>query len=523
MKNRNEINRLLKVGFKALSLNELKEASIACRKILTLDRSCIEGHFLVGLIAAERKDYRTAVRAFGSVTNLDEKHAAAWAQLARVSMVLGQPLRAEGALQKAQDAQPTDSHVLDVIGLVYSQLGDQKTAISWYEKAVAGGAEVASFSINLASALIFQGDTKRAKIVLKGVIERFQNIPQAHWLLSSLEKATDKTRAGKLIDLANKATDTRAIPFYAYAAGKEYEDIEHWPSAYKAFEKGARARRTLTPFDEAADVALFKALQTWFTGGWLASKHKGFMDPSPIFIVGQPRTGTTLLERIVTSHSDIESAGELQQFSLSSFRVSGGVERGRWSPEAIEVYSQADPQAIGAEYIRASRPMRTGAPRFVDKLPGNYLLAPLIAKALPQAKIIHLVRNPMDSCFSSYKQLFADAYLHSYDQKEMARHYVRYHKLMEQWRSMMPERILDVSYEELVQNVEVNSRRVIDFLGLEWQDQCLDFYSQAAPVATASATQVREKAHSRSVGRWKCYEQELTPMYEILLEAGIAL
>ena len=180
-----------------------------------------------------------------------------------------------------------------------------------------------------------------------------------------------------------------------------------------------------------------------------------------------------------------------------------------------------DAKALGAEYLRASVPMRKGAPRFVDKLPGNYLNIPLILAALPNARIVHLTRNPLDSCFSSYKQLFADAYLHSYDQAEMARHHVRYAALMNYWREVFPGRFLDISYEETVADVEPYARQLIEFLGLAWEDACLEFYRRADAVTTASAVQVREKPHTRSVGRWRRYEQQLAPMRAILSSAGL--
>jgi hypothetical protein len=180
-----------------------------------------------------------------------------------------------------------------------------------------------------------------------------------------------------------------------------------------------------------------------------------------------------------------------------------------------------DAAALGKEYLRASAVMRKGAPRFVDKLPGNYFHIPLILAALPNARIVHLTRNPMDSCFASFKQLFAEAYFHSYDQLEMARHHARYLKLMDHWRALFPQKFLDISYEETVADTEPNARRLIDFLGLGWEDQCLSFHEQKGAVATASAVQVREKPHSRSVGRWRRYEAELAPMRAELAAAGV--
>ena len=167
--------------------------------------------------------------------------------------------------------------------------------------------------------------------------------------------------------------------------------------------------------------------------------------------------------------------------------------------------------------------MRGNTAKFVDKLPSNYLNIPLILKALPNAKIVHLIRDPMDACFSSYKQLFSDAYLHSYDQEEMARHHIRYLKLMQVWRERFPGRFFDISYEETARNLEPNARALIDYLELPWQDECLNFHQQETAVTTASSVQVREPAHTRSIGRWKKYEQQLQPMVKTLLEHGVSI
>jgi hypothetical protein len=157
----------------------------------------------------------------------------------------------------------------------------------------------------------------------------------------------------------------------------------------------------------------------------------------------------------------------------------------------------------------------------VDKLPQNYLMIPLILKALPKAKIVHLVRDPMDACFASFKQLFADAYLHSYEQGEMARHHARYRDLMQVWHQRFPGQIFDISYEDTARDLGPNARALLDYLELPWEDACLDFHQQDGAVTTASAVQVREPAHTRSIGRWRRYETQLQPMVQALQSAGI--
>ena len=217
----------------------------------------------------------------------------------------------------------------------------------------------------------------------------------------------------------------------------------------------------------------------------------------------------------------MKSAGELQQFYLSMRRISKAQTPVRVSSELILEAAKIEPSVLGEAYLHATRSHHKDGHYYVDKMPVNYLYVPLIARALPQAKIIHVKRGAADSCFSSFKQLFAQTYPHSYDLEEMARHHVRYRKLMEHWRGVVGDRMLDVSYEETVHDLEPHARRLIDFLGLEWEPACLDFHKQSGAVSTASAAQVRQPAHTRSVGRWKRYENQLEPIINILNQAGL--
>ncbi|WP_375206394.1 tetratricopeptide repeat-containing sulfotransferase family protein [Hyphococcus sp.] len=513
---------LLRDGFAALNRGDSVKAAECCKAAMMIDRAYPETHFLVGLTALEMNDLKTAASAFGSVVKLSPGHGAGWAQLARIFIRLGQPGRAEQALEKAIAAAPGDAAAADLIGIVSSSLGDQQQAKDWYARAVSLAPDRPAYQVNLASAEIFLGETEAAERTLTGLLAE-HDVAQGEWLLSSLKKAENPARADRLMQKADKAGDDHARAFLAYAAGKEYEDVEAWEKAFAAFETGAQAKRRTIAYDEAADEARFAALQETFDAGWSSKSRDGHDDPSPIFVVGQPRTGTTLIERIIASHSMVESAGELQQFGLSVRRLTKSENPDRWAPETIRASAHVDTGALGKEYLRASAPMRKGAPRFVDKLPGNYLHIPLILAALPNAKIVHLTRDPMDSCFASYKQLFAEAYYHSYDQEEMARHHARYLKLMAHWREMFPGRVFDVSYEATVADLEPHARALIDYLGVPWEDRCLAFHEQKAAVATASAVQVREKTHTRSVGRWRRYGTALDPMAAALKNAGVSL
>ena len=313
----------------------------------------------------------------------------------------------------------------------------------------------------------------------------------------------------------------QALAFFFYGLGKELEDLEEWDRAYEAFARGGAARRQTVDYDEASEIAAFDAAEACFTRDWMAQSNPGNPDPAPIFIVGQPRTGTTLVERIVTRHSAVHSAGELQQFGLSVRRLVEGEFPGRFNADLVSRAAQLEASDLGDAYLRATEPLRGNASRFVDKLPSNYFYLPLILKALPKARVVHLVRDPRDACFASFKQLFADAYPHSYDQREMARHFSRYHRLMKTWRKRFEDRFHDLVYEDLVTDLEPHARELIEFLGLPWEDSCLDFHAHEGAVSTASAAQVREPSYTRLIGRWRDYQTQLSPMTSLLQEAGV--
>lgn len=521
--NHQQLHTLLKQGFSALARGQIPEASACCKRVLELDPRLVQGHFLVGLVALEARDRETAFRAFGSVTKLDRDHAAAWAQLAKLCMTEGQVNRADAALAEAVRVRPTDPIVQDLLGSVYSLMGEYGIARDWFRKAVQARPDHPPFLLNLANNLIYHGETDEAVQIHRRIIELRPDSPQAHWSLAGARKARDHSHIDQLHSiLASANHHPRAQAFYYYAIGKEYEDLEEWDAAFQAFSQGAAARRETVEYDEAAEIEMFAYLESHYTRRWLEEGGSGQETDAPIFVLGQPRTGTTLIERIICAHSTVHSAGELQQFGLAIRRVSNHQDPKRFSAALFEAALAADPRKIGGMYIETSRRMQGQTPHFVDKLPQNYFFIPLILKSLPHAKIVHVTRNPADACFASFKQLFADAYLHSYDLEETARHHCRYRRLMDIWRERFPGRFLDVSYEDTVRNLEANARRLIECLELPWEDACLKFHEQGDAVSTASAVQVREPVHSRSIDRWRRYTRQLQPMLKVLRQHGLA-
>lgn len=518
-----ELTGLLARGFKALEQGDLKTAETYCQQILKHDPKYPQAHFLVGLSSLAMNNRRIAAQAFQTVTRLAPDHVGAWAHLAHVFSQLGLTVRADNAINKAEQLGTENPMIANVMGAVYTTIGEYKQAVKWYEIATQQQPRHADYGVNLANALNFLGQTEAAKTQIEYVLAHDTGNPQAHWIHAGLHTAQDDRLACHMRQLAQKKADQpRASAFLYYGAGKLFEDIQSWSQAFDCFAAGAHARRQTIHYDEANEKALFTALHAHFDKNW-CHQQDGLHAKGPIFIVGQPRTGTTLVERILSAHTHIHAAGELQQFYLSLRRLSQVETPQRLSAELIRLSTHIKPESLGRAYLNATRNHSTHAPYFIDKMPVNYLYIPLIARALPNARIIHIRRGAMDSCFSSFKQLFADAYLHSYDLGEMVRHHVRYQKLMQYWRSICQSRLFEISYEALVRNVETHARDLLDFLGLEWQQACIYFHTQDTAVATASSVQVRNPAHTRSVGRWKHYSSQLTNVAQYLHDNDIAL
>jgi tetratricopeptide (TPR) repeat protein len=514
----------LREGFGFLAAGKCDEASACCKRLLGAKPDLVEAHFLVGLIAIQLKQTWTAVSAFGSVTKLQEDHGAAWAQLANLFMRAGQPTRADSALAKAVEHNDGNPIIFDLIGTTHGLLGDHEESAAWITRAVEKQPKNIRFLVNLANNHMFLGKLDKAETVLRKVLKTQSGNPQANWVLSNVRKATNRDHVEVLERLVQQENrNPRALAFLNYGLGKELEDLEDWENAFQAFARGAKARRTTIEFDEESEIEMYKAFGDTFTIEWMSNGAAGHDDPSPIFVVGQPRSGTTLIERIITSHSQVHSAGELKQFGTCVRRMSDYREPKRHSARLAGLAATLDSEKLGKAYLRTTEKLRGTLPRFVDKLPPNYLYLPLILKALPNAKVIHLTRNPMDACFASFKQLFADAYPHSYDQAEMARHHARYYHLMALWRERFGDRFFDISYEETARDVEPNARALIEFLELPWEDACLEFHKQDAAVTTASAVQVRQPAHTRSIGRWRRYENQLGLMRKTLQEQGVPI
>jgi tetratricopeptide (TPR) repeat protein len=307
----------------------------------------------------------------------------------------------------------------------------------------------------------------------------------------------------------------------AYALAKEHEETGEHKRSFGFLEAGAKFKRQTIKYEVSEDTDTFQTLQELFDIEALTGMSEGFDTKEPIFILGLPRTGSTLVERIISSHSAVYAAGELHHFSgavMEEVRKLGSLAD---RADLVRKSLQIDPNAIGRRYLERTRPFAGHTPYFIDKLPLNFISIGLIHRALPNATIIHVRRSPMDACYAAYKFLFNEAYAWSYDLNEIAQFYIGYRQLMDHWRTVIPGRIIDVTYEDVVEDLEGEAKRLIATLGLEWEPACLEFHENKAAAMTGSAVQVRKKIYSSSVGRWRDYETQLQPLANALEAAGI--
>lgn len=360
------------------------------------------------------------------------------------------------------------------------------------------------------------GKIELASQAFERSIELAPDFPFAHWSLAYNAKAEppDSRIARIRLAQANGPTDALQQVYLGYALFKEYDNADQTEQAWTALETAARLMRGMVKYDAANEQLATRTLGERVDEAFIDSVPSVNPDGrTPVFIVGMPRTGTTLLDRILGSHSQFASAGELNVFSnCLSWEVDGFCDIVA-DTGSMQAALRADYPAIGRRYLQRTADLYRDRDYLIDKNPANFIHAGFIAKALPQAKIICLLRNPMDACFSNLKELFSgNTYGYSYDLAELAGHYTRYRTLMQHWQRVMPRQFHVVEYEALVTDPANVVQQAMRFCGVPFEADCLDIVNNTAPVSTASSVQVRQPITASNIDAWRRYERFLHPL-----------
>jgi tetratricopeptide (TPR) repeat protein len=500
-----------------------------CRLIIDADNRHADAHFLLAVLALETQQFMPAVKFLERAIVFDATKAEYFALLGRAYAALQRSGKALEAADRAASMDSSDAVILDTIGCIYSHAGAHEKAVPQFIRAVQLRPEEPQFQYNLAVSLRFLGDFDGAETAYERAISADPNFCKAHWSLAQLRRQTKSNNHIERMEglLRQMPNDDEAKTFLHNGLAKEYEDIQDFESAFRHLSAGKSLVRNSMEYSLSEDQRIFDAVEETFTKDLLQQSVAGYSSDEPIFIVGMPRTGTTLVERILTSHSAVYSAGELSNFGQQLRLLSEQSPGKLLDAEMISNSIRIDHAALGKAYLESTRPDTGKTQHFVDKMPLNFLNIGLIHRALPNARIVCVRRNPMDTCLSNYRVLFSPEkaiyYRYSFDLLETGRYYMLFDHLMQHWEDVLPGKVLRVDYEQMVGNQEAESRRLIDFCGLEWEDACLSFDKNTAPVATASSAQVRQPIYTNAVERWRRYEQPLQPLRDLLVAGGLSI
>jgi tetratricopeptide (TPR) repeat protein len=435
-------------------------------------------------------------------------------------MKLGRAAEAEHAVMSALVLETGSADAYDGVAFVCMQLGDHQRANSLYRRATELAPHDPKFWYNLACSERSFGRLEEAEAACDSAIALDAGQYASYLLRSELRVQAPGTNHVAQLEalLARRADDYRARVFLGYALGKELDDLERFDEAFGAFAAAARARRERLAYDVAVDAAKLRRIAEVYdrsTPEAQASQPTGAAEATRfIFIVGLPRSGTTLLERILTGLQGVRSNGETDNFAHALL----GAQRGEG--DVFARAARADPQQVAAEYARlalAGPPARA----VVEKLPLNYLYLGAIRRALPQARILLVSRAPLDSCFAMYRTLFAAGYPFSYDLGDLGRYYGAYHRLLAHWRASLGEDLHEIRYHELVATPHRVGASVAAHCGLTWSDAAVDIQHNRSVSLTASASQVRRPIYGSSSGRWRRYQHHLGELIAALNEQAV--
>ena len=470
-------------GLTLLRLGHHEEAEVEFERAVQLKPDFADAAYNLGQANLALGRHDEAVYRFGQALAARPQYPAALMALGDTQAILGRHGEAQSAYEKLLQIEPDNAAARMGYGTIMKQLGRFAEARGAFERAVALSPKTAAYHRALAETEAFHDGDPR--------LRPLENLQREEALLPE----------GQKVELH-------------FALAKAYDDLKRTDLAFEHLQEGNRLYRRLIPYDEAKVFGFFREVAEAFTPAVIeANRGAGHPSEAPVFVVGMPRSGTTLVEQILASHPDVFGAGELLYVQDL---IEGGY-AGAEYPAGLAALAKNAFRQFGGYYAARTGALAPQAKRIVDKLPANFRHLGLIHLALPNARIVHVRRDPADTCFSCYSKLFASGLNYTYDLGELGRYYKAYEALMEHWRAVLPPgAMLEVQYETLIENFEIEARRIVEFCGLEWDERCLRFYETKRAVRTLSEFQVRRPPFKSSIGRWRPYEKWLRPLLDAL-------
>jgi tetratricopeptide (TPR) repeat protein len=510
-------------------------------------------HYNLGKAYLDQHKLHLALAAFSKAVKLQSDYTDAVFLLANTRVHLGLVADAKPLYEKVIKLAPGNFEAHNNLGSVLQELGDPQTAIVHHQNAIGLKPDFELAYRNLAHALVALERHEEALKVYQTCIEYcesarlYQFIGTTFQQLGRMDEARKAYLKAALVDPAMGSAyrhiaestrldntdgidvvkivkegfevsnmDEEGRMHLSFAWAKVNDGLKDYPIAFAAYKQGNDIKRKEQAYNKATNNQLFNQIKSNYNQNFLSGEtNSGLSEDRPIFILGMPRSGTTLVEQIISSHSQVTGAGELSYMSDQPKQFKGGALAFH---KRFPSMNQAQWQSIAQAYLVGLNNYDEGKQRITDKMPHNFLNIGIISKLFPNAKIIHCKRNPVANCLSLYKAYFGgkNSHPYAYQLKHLAHYHNLYEHLMSHWRKALPGRFYEVSYEQLTSNQEPESRQLIEYCGLEWQEGCLDFHNTERKVKTASAFQVRQPMHKQSVDLWKRYGDALQPLLEDL-------
>ena len=511
-------DRLRAVGGDHISAGRFDEAAACYRRIVTLCPGDPGAHNNLGAVCFELGRLAEAEESFRTAARLDRSCAAAHANLGNLYRETGRPDDARRALVKALRIKPGCPDALSSLAATLSVLGEWDRAETQYREALRCNADHVGALVGLGHALALNGDFAQAERLYHRAQELSPQDPSPWAALVGLRRMTaaDSGWLRAAERMAEGSLSPVAEANLRFAIGKYHDDAGDFDKAFASYRRANELRRALSvSYDGRATAAHAAAVMECYSANRISSAVAGGSDSErPVFVVGMLRSGTSLIEQIIASHPRAAGAGELRFWSDAAEDVEAlGLE---------QVSATGRGRKLAEQYLRCLGGAAPQSRRVVDKAPGNFMHVGLIHSVFPRARIIHATRNPLDTCLSIYFQNFSTAFGYTSSLADLADFHGIYERVMTHWRSVLPAGVmLDVPYEDLVNDPRTWSPRILEFIGLDWDDRCLDFHETQRRVGTASYWQVRQRPYRTSVARWRNYEKHLGPLRALAPRSGL--
>jgi len=496
------------------------EEAIRCyQRALSVNPRLAEPHYNLGNLYAERDNLDAAICHYERAVEFRPSWAEAHNNLANI---LQKRARHEDAIRHYNEAirlMPRYASARRNLANALKALDRFDEAIAQYRAALASEPDDAAILNLLASAMLVAGHLDDAARVYESAVELAPHNLGIQLNYAAIRKfAQGDSRLAVLEELATreeKLSDHERIALH-FTLGKAFADLEDGGRSFHHLDIGNRIKRKHVTYDEHGTLAHFDRVREFFSQDLLRAKSgHGYPSDAPVFVLGMPRSGTSLVEQILAGHPRVFGGGELKHVAEVTSEFAARLTRG--FPEMLPFMTDDDFGALGQTYVERVRASAASVDRIVDKMPSNFLFVGLIHLALPRARIIHVKRDPVDTCLSCFSLLFSEEQPFAYDLAEVGRYYKAYEALMAHWRAVLPQgAMLELQYEDLVKDLEGQARRLIQYCGLDWDQRCLSFHGTRRPVKTASVAQVRAPINSDSVGRWRLYGTRLMPLLDVL-------